>query len=76
MRGPWSCEGSMLHCSGMSGPGNGSGLVGEQVVGGAYRGMGFLEGKPGKEIIFEKQIKKKSNQTNVKNENERIEREK
>jgi len=29
-RGPWSCEGSMLQCKGMPGPGSRSEWVGEQ----------------------------------------------
>jgi hypothetical protein len=50
-RGPWSCEGSMPQCRGMTGQGSGSGWVGEQGEGG--RDRGFSEGKPGKEITFE-----------------------
>ena len=50
-RGPWSCEDSMPQYRGMSGPGSGSGWVGEQVEGGGYRGL--LERKLGKGIAFE-----------------------
>ena len=38
---------------GMPGPGSRNGWVGEQGEGRTGRGRGFLEGKPGKGIIFE-----------------------
>ena len=50
-RGPWSCEGSMPQCRGMSGQGSRSGMVGEQGEGGWN--SEFLEGKPRKGITFE-----------------------
>jgi hypothetical protein len=50
-RGPWSCEGSMPQYRGLSGPGRGSGWVGEQGEGG--RDRGFSEGILGKGITFE-----------------------
>ena len=53
-RGPWYCEGLMPQCRGSR-----SKWVGKQEEGGWDRG--FLEGKPGKEITFEMQIKKISN---------------
>ena len=50
-RGLWSCEDSMPHCRGMSGPGNGSGWVGQQ----GKRGWDriFSEGKREKGVTFE-----------------------
>jgi hypothetical protein len=48
---PWSCEGSVLQCRGIPGPGSGSGWVGKQ--GEEGRDRGFLEGKFGKWITFE-----------------------
>lgn len=50
-RDPWSCEGSMPQCRGMSRPGSRSGWVGEQ--GEAGQDRGFSEGKIGKGITFE-----------------------
>jgi hypothetical protein len=50
-RGPWSCEGWMPQCQGMSGQGNGSGCVGEQEL--EEWGSRFSEGKQGKVITFE-----------------------
>jgi hypothetical protein len=41
----------MPQCREMSGPGSGSGWVGEQ--GDRGQDSGFSEGKPGKEITFE-----------------------
>ena len=38
-RGPWSCEGLMPQYRGMSGPGSGSGCVGEQGKRGWDRGL-------------------------------------
>jgi hypothetical protein len=49
-RGPWSCEVSMPQYRGMPGPGMGVGGLGSS---GRERGLGFLEGKLGKGIIFE-----------------------
>jgi hypothetical protein len=46
-RGPSSCEGSMLKCRGMPGPGSRYGCVGGGGDG------GFLEGNPGKGTTFE-----------------------
>ena len=56
-RGPWSYEGPMPHYRGM--PGSGSRWAKEEGEAGEDRG--FSEGKPGKEITFEMQIKKISN---------------
>jgi hypothetical protein len=50
-RGPWSWEGSIPQCSGMPGPGSGSGWVGEQGEGEEDRW--FSEVKQGKGITFE-----------------------
>ena len=50
-RGPWSCEGSMLQCRGLPGPGSRCGWVGEQGKGQGDRG--FSKGKLGKGITFE-----------------------
>ena len=44
-------EGSIPQYRGMSGSGSGCGWVGEQEMGGGYRG--FSGGKPGKGITFE-----------------------
>jgi hypothetical protein len=50
-RGPWYCEGSMPQGRGIPGSGNRRRWVGEQGDDGGDRV--FLEGKPGKRIIFE-----------------------
>ena len=50
-KGPWSCEGLMPQCRGMSGPESRSEWVGEEKEWGGDRG--FSEGKPGKAITFE-----------------------
>lgn len=50
-RGPWSCEGSVLHYRGIPRPGSRSGWVDEQ--GERRVGRGFSEGKPVKGITFE-----------------------
>jgi hypothetical protein len=55
--GPWSCEASMHQYRGMPGPGSRSGQVDEKGEEGGD--SGFSEGKPGKGITFEMQIKKK-----------------
>jgi hypothetical protein len=53
-RGPLSYEGSIPQCGGMPGSGSRSGWVGEWGEQGEGVGEGyFLEGKPGKGIMFE-----------------------
>jgi hypothetical protein len=51
---------------GMPGPGSGNGWVGER---GRGEDRGFLEGKLGKGITFEMQIKKISNKKVIKRKN-------
>ena len=68
-RGPGSCEGSMPQCRGMPGQGMG---VGGLVSSGWGDGIGFfffLEGKPGKGVTFEMEIKKISNKKEKENAN-------
>ena len=62
-RGLWSYEGSMPQYRGMPRQGSRSGWVGEQ--GEEEWDRGLLEGKPGKEIIFEMYIKKISNKKSL-----------
>jgi hypothetical protein len=56
-KGPWSCEELIPQCKEMPRPGSRSGCVGEQGEGegdrGREKGIGGLEGKPGKGITFE-----------------------